>query len=93
MLTEGIIIWVTLAIINHNLAESNNYHTMSLAVEKFLQNINGPTGKYLRRGAFSSISSRVSSEERWDMSLRLQINNNRVRFCSAPFIKITVMNL
>lgn len=26
---------------------------------------------YLRRGAFSSMSSRVSSDERWEMSLRL----------------------
>lgn len=45
MLTEGIIRWVTLAIINHTLAESNNSHVMSLAVKKFLhKNINGPTG-------------------------------------------------
>lgn len=93
MLTKGIIRWVTLAIINHNLVESNNYHAMSLAVEKFLHKtltvqlvntcVEGRSLQYPQESLVKNAGILVSA-------CKL---TTTVRFCSSPFIKITVKNL
>lgn len=53
---------------------------------------NNKYGPYLRSGAFSSISSKVSSEDLWDISLRLYQQNNQTISTSLYFMHIIILS-